>query len=112
MLYRIRRTSLWDEKTPPCKGAERRKCIRVDARTCKSAKEFDRDVTSRFGDKPWRSEGRNHRVVKDGIEREFDYEDWFIEITDLVEFARKHGELVLGFRHRDPYIEIYDDYRE
>jgi hypothetical protein len=84
----------------------------VDSRTFKSPEEFDNKLGGAFHEKPWLSQGRNHRVTPSGIEREFDAEDWFIEIDDLMEFVKKHGHVVLGFRDRDPHVEIYDDYRE
>ena len=50
------------------------------------------------------------------IKRDFDDEAWFIYLDDILEFARKHGEIVVMpnyyFNPEIPMIEIYDTYRE
>lgn len=95
--------------TPPCKGAFRAPYVRVDRRTFKTESEHDEQF------EPWRSKGRNHRSWEGGICRDFDDEDWFIEIDDVISFVREHELCVIGLWYCNPeimFIEIYDDYRE
>lgn len=63
----------------------------------------------------WESRGENHRFEDGFLRRELTSESFFVEIADLLEFARSHGSIII-----DPpsatnphfHVEIYDDYRE
>jgi len=106
-----------DNPVSPCEGAFRAPYVRVDRRTFKTEAEHDSNGFIGRDGKPdlWRDQGSNHRTWEGGICRDFDDEDWFIEIDDVIAFMRKHGRLVIGPWFLSPEIisiEIYDDYRE
>lgn len=115
MIFEVRRTSLWSDKSPY------EKCIplnltRVDERCFKSFEEYD----NRFSDK-WTDTGTNHRVLSNGnIARDIGVENCFgIEINSLEElmkfYADVGSEVVLRkswVDNKTPCLEIYDDYRE
>ena len=90
----------------------REPCVRVDERTVSDP------ALLRKGSQDWYKEGRNHRVENGRIRRDFDGEDWFIEINSLDElaaFSKLYGEIVIGQAwDREGYmrLEIYDTYRE
>jgi len=124
MQYRISRTTRPCDDDgndlAPCPEAFRSKCIRVDRRTFDEA-EFDRAANGWCDTGPWRSAGRNHRIIdpvtNNGavIARDFDDEDWFVEVDDLLAFIKKYGRCVVGPHYTNPdewHIEIYDGYRE
>jgi hypothetical protein len=120
MKFRVSRTSDWHNEKP-CKEAKKEPYTRVDMRTARPE-----DIPAHKGEDPawWFSEGTNHREVKgprggfQGIARDFDDEDWFVEIgtlDELVKFTDKYGSIVLTWFHYNPdirEIEIYDGYRE
>lgn len=119
MRYFISRTSQWSsDNKPPCEEAFRAAYVRLDARTTNDPAK----IPAHKGKSTdwWYNEGRNHRVESGQIVREFDAEDWFIEVNTLEELMalyKKYGDLVIGANWRDslegyPRIEIYDDYRE
>lgn len=115
MLFEVRRTSLWNDKSPY------EKCIpiqltRVDERNFKSFEEYD----NKFSDK-WKDVGSNHRILPNGnIARDLQIENCFgIEINsleELMQFYREvNSEIVIRESWVDnttPCLEIYDDYRE
>jgi len=115
MEYMIKRTSGYDDETPPCKEAYRRAYARVDERTVDDPKKI-----SVFKGRPerWYSEGKNHRVERGHIKRDFDDEAWFIEVKDLDALNalhKKYGDIIILDSWESPNIpaiEIYDDYRE
>ena len=105
---------------PPCEGAFRAPCVHTDRRTFKTAAAYDAShfVNSKGEPDLWGSNGRNHRMWEGGICRDFDSEDWFVEVDDLLAllaFALKHGECIIGrwiFNSDIISIEIYNGYRE
>lgn len=113
MKFKVTRTSRFDGK--PCAEAVKEPYTRVDARTAAAP-----ELVSAYRDKPtdwWFGEGRNHRVERGHMKRDFDAEGWFIEIPDLsalMAFRDKYGQLIIGTAFDAPIdsIEIYDDYRE
>jgi hypothetical protein len=116
MKFLISRTSTCgDEEISPCDGAFRDKFTWTDVRV------FDDPAKiPAYASRPdaWYGYGTNHRVVNGRIMRDYEQEDWFIEIADLpalVEFMNTNGRLVLmpvDEGGNPPEIEIYDDYRE
>lgn len=124
--FRVHRTSVWSDETPPCEEATRTMCKRFDVRTCKSFEEFD----ERLGrEQPWTSRGTEHKVLRGprggatGISRRLEDEPaWTVtlDLMGLLKFSQKYGDLVLSTSPAEsdnpedymPSIEIYDDYRE
>ena len=112
MKFIISRTS--DRNGTPCEGAVQQNYIRVVERAVddpRKLKSWDRGS--------WYESGMNHRVENGNIKKDFVETDYFIEINtleELIEFSKKHGELVFGAEHwldpTLPYIEIYDERRE
>jgi hypothetical protein len=102
-LFRVSRTSIFveDLDVPPCDGAFLGKYMQIDRRRVKT----DSDSFQEF----WKSQGSNHRVENGYHCREIEDVKWFVEIPDIMEFVKKHGECVIsidgnGFN----CIEIYD----
>lgn len=114
MKFIISRTSLWNDEEKPCEEAIKDKYIRVDERTIDSPEKFNH----KYERDNWFSEGTNHRIDNGHIKRDFEDEDWFIEINtldDLIKFQQKYGDIIIqdGFMNPDiKEIEIYDSYRE
>lgn len=115
MKFMVTRTSDWIGEKSPCPGARREGYVRIDERTANDPTKIPANKGSDGG---WYSEGRNHRVERGHIMRDFDDEGWFIEIPDLdalMAFYAKHGPLVMEqcyHNHTINQIEIYDGYRE
>lgn len=116
MNYIIKRSSVWDEETPPCEKAYNIELLRWECRTV-SEEEFDRKFSASEG--TWRSKGSNHKVDERGyVLRSHPDETWVVDISsieELIEFSREYGQLVFSCEHYAydlPSIEIYDDYRE
>lgn len=117
MKFRIDRTSGYEENEAPCDGAFQDTYARVDIRTvCDPAKIYRRETQNTDW---WYKEGLNHRVLNGNIARDYPGEvGWFMNIDsleDLLRFADKYGELIIGRSYGDPNlcsIEIYDTYRE
>jgi hypothetical protein len=114
--YAISRTSEWNDEEPPVPGAVREAYIRVDERTTNDPKKIPANKGTDGG---WYETGRNHRVERRHIMRDFDAEGWFIEVPDLaalMALVKKHGHVIVkGEMFQSPYfpeIEIYDGYRE
>jgi hypothetical protein len=115
MKFVITRTSIQDDSAP-CKGAFKGQYLRIDTRTCKTFEEYDERIGK---NRPWLSEGTNHRLVNEGIARDMEMTDaWFVEINtleDLLILNAEEGQIVIGHCYDNkevPQIEIYDDYRE
>jgi hypothetical protein len=116
MRFVISRTSLWVEEEPPCDDAIKVDVVRIDERTADDPAKIGSSKGNRGW---WFEEGRNHRVEKGRIRRDFDDTAWVVDIKsfdDLMAFCREHGTLVLSAESINTYgmpgIEIYDDYRE
>lgn len=113
--FMIRRTSEWGDASP-CPGAYRESYTRIDERTVNDPAK----VTAYKGQPTdwWYDEGRNHRVERGRIRRDFDAEAWFIDIDDLgslMKLQDQYGDLILTRGLWNPdirMIEIYDTYRE
>ena len=114
MKFHISRVSCWDDKVSPCKEAYKDKYVRVDERTTNDP------LKNKFIGKAWYDEGKNHRVEKGHIKRDFDDEDWFIDINsfeELMALLKREGNLIISesyFLGDDKlgHIKIYDDYNE
>lgn len=106
-LFRVRRTSDWNGKGPPCDGAKLYRIIDVDVRTVDDPKKIP---AHRGTDGDWYQRGENHRVVNGCIARDVGWQQaWFVEIPDVMEFARKHGRCIVEVdRDGHDCIEIYD----
>ena len=109
-LFIATRTSIFvdDGTVSPCDGAFLARCMQVERRR----------VGDNTGDADfeewWKSKGSNHRIENGYFCRDIGYATkWFIEITDIMDFVRKHGECVVSIDD-DGFncIEIYDYYRE
>ena len=116
MKFAISRTSrMFDEKSPPTKGAFRDQYVAIDRRTTDDPSKIP---WAKGESAWWYAEGRNHRVVKKEICRDLDREGWFIEIDSLDELMAlldKEGQLVLRESWANDEIleiEIYDGWRE
>lgn len=116
MKYVVSRTSIWgiDPDQPPCPNAKIETLLVADIRTVSSP--------AKLGSRTeWFERGQNHRVVEGCIVRDILTNVWTVEIPDLHEFAREHGEIILSY-YSDITgdgksiklfkVEIYDDYRE
>lgn len=116
MKFKVSRTSNMDGSIKPCAGTFLEPFTRIDERTTNDPKKIPAFKNS--NGEEWYRDGRNHRVEKGRIKRDFDDAGWFIEIKsleDLVKFYRVHGEIIIRSCWRNPSIieiEIYDDYRE
>jgi len=110
MRYYIRRTSIYDDHTPPCDHATKVSVTRWDQRTFKTPEEHDANLP-RYGRKPWLSEGSEHGVNEIGIYRRFNNADvkWIIEAASLEDLVRQFREVVvvrLPDRERHDGIEF------
>ncbi len=101
-MYKVSRTSVWNEEVQPCEDAWLFLCLSVDERTTSDPQKVQ----------GWYKNGENHRMVNGHICRDFFRPAWFVEVPDLVEFVREHGTIVLSLDGDFPEIEIYDNYRE
>ena len=112
MQFIVRRTSEWDETVQPCKEAVRIRGIRIDERTVNDPAKIKPEVDW------WTKTGKNHRVERGHIKRDFDCKYWIVEIASLaalMAFYRKYGDLVIRSEWDNEAltcIEIYDGYRE
>ena len=111
MKFMIRRTSLRDEEQP-CKEVYKDEYVYVDERTVSNPAK----IKQKGYPEKWYNEGRNHRVEKGHIKRDFVDTGWFVNIDSLeqlIKFQNKYGEIIVGeYCDGVPSIEIYDDYRE
>lgn len=106
-LYKICRVSYRPFDEGPCEGAFEADVLHVDRRSVDSPSKLnlERDRAT------WNQEGVSHRVENGEICRDLGTRrEWFVLITDLMEFSDKEGELIIG-RDRDGfgYVKIYDD---
>jgi uncharacterized membrane protein len=108
-LFKVSRTSIFveDLNVPPCDGAFLGKYMQIDRR--RVSDNTDSDSFQEF----WKSRGSNHRVENGYHCREIEDVKWFVEISDIMEFVKNHGECVISI-DGDGFncIEIYDYYRE
>lgn len=115
MKYLVTRISKSDDEIKPCEEAFETSYYEWDTRRYKSEEEFDSRLKI-MNCLPWKSEGEDHQVCKEGIKRKFLKSGWAIEINNLEEldsFIKKYGDIVISnYRYSIPKIEIYDDYRE
>lgn len=111
-LFRVKRSSIRSiEKTCPCDEAVQYMTLIVDRRDVDDPKKLR---CNKGTDGDWWIRGTNHRIENGCICRDFGWEaGWFVEISDVMDFVRKHGDCVVSIDN-DGYetIEIYDDYRE
>lgn len=114
MKFHISRVSDWTDDTPPCKEAYKDQYVRIDERTVNDPKKIP------AGCNDWYEEGRNHRVEKGHIKRDFDDTDWFIDIESLdqlMKLVKREGSLIIQDTYflgdeKNGEIKIYDDYIE
>lgn len=106
-LYKISRASgcSWE---PPCDNAFEATVVCIDRRMCDDPKKIP---CNHGTDGDWYTEGTDHRIENGQICRTLGTRrEWFVVIPDLMEFADKEGELIVG---RDAngfgYVKIYDD---
>ena len=116
MRFHVKRTSVWNDTESPVAGAYRGPWVRVDERTTDDPKKI---LAHHGSDGGWYTTGRNHRVVKGHIMRDFDDEGWFLDVAtldDLVALTQREGNVIVSATDYDdpttPKIEIYDGYRE
>jgi hypothetical protein len=113
MKFIVRRTSGHGDDESPCKGAIKGTYVMVDERVVDDPSKLRGSTKD-----DWYAAGRNHRVEKGHIKRDYDDEAWFIEVKslhDLLKLSSKHGEIIVSryFMNHDLWsLEIYDDYRE
>ena len=116
MKFMVRRTSTHGDGKP-CKEAFEEEYVYIDERTIGDPRKIP--VGEGCDDTSWwYDEGKNHRVEKGRIRRDFVETGWFIELdslSKLLAFIDKRGEVIIGESWNNPeiyQIEIYDDYRE
>jgi hypothetical protein len=117
MKFKLTRTTGYGEKPLRSNKVNKVMVEHWMIRTC-TEETFNLKFGTREG--LWRSKGTNHKKTHNGewiMRRENDVEVWGIEINtieELIDFAKKNGELVFKFEenHNIPSIEIYDGYRE
>ncbi len=110
-MVKVRRTSLYSDENPPCDGAIRYEIKTVDRRSVDDPKKIPANGGT---DGDWYKRGENHRIENGQICRDVGWhQEWFVEIKDVFEFVKKHGDCVVSVgEYGQPSIEIYDDYRE
>lgn len=110
-LFRVRKTSHWDEESPPVDGAVLFETQVIDRRNVDDPKKIP---AHRGTDGDWWDRGENHRVENGMICRDMGWRlEWFIELADVMEFVRQHGQCVVSIDNDGhESIEVYDDYRE
>lgn len=90
MKYMIFRTSDFDNK--PCEEAYLDKYISIDERAV--------DAPSKIIDgDDWYKEGKNHRIENGHIKRDFEDEEYFIDIDSLEKLnnlSSKYGEIIIS----------------
>lgn len=117
MIFKVTRTSLFDEKEEPCPQCRKEQVIDVDERTVDHPSKLLGD-----GVVDWFQRGENHRIENGHIRRDFDGVGWFIEISSLdqlLDFIKKNKEEIVMSVLDPPAsngavaeLEIYDKYRE
>lgn len=109
-MVKVHRTSSYDE-SPPCEGAIPYEIKTVDRRPYDDPKKIP---ANKGTDGDWYERGENHRIENGQICRDIGWhQEWFVEIKDVFEFVKAHGDCVVSMGEYDqPSIEIYDDYRE
>lgn len=123
MIFRVSRTSEYNDEVPPCSRAVKGKAGEWDRRTFRSPEEYDAKLGML---RTWSSDGTDHQIVRDaqgaptGIKRRVGEETaWFLDLgslEDLLRFQAEHGDLIVQAvddqREAVAHIEVYDDYRE
>lgn len=108
MMFKITRTSMYNESKPPCEEAFQAVFPVYDQRTFKTFEEHD----TRFPNSLWLSCGTEHKIEPFGISRRMaDQQGWAVNIDTLEQlraFVSKYGQCIVG----DDEVEIYDGYRE
>jgi len=110
MIYKVRKTSLYNDDTAPYEWAIKRFFPYWHTRTC-TEEYFNKNFSTREG--LWRDNWNNHSITDKWYitRQEDDREYWSIEINTLEElekFVKQNWEIVFNWEE----IEIYDDYRE
>lgn len=108
MKFIVSRTSILND-AKPCDNANYEEVAWIDRRIVSRPEDLAYDSHT------WLLEGSNHRVENDMITRDLKAYAWTIEITDIIEFSKQYGEIIITAIPRNyylPKIEIYDDYRE
>lgn len=95
MKFMVTRASV-DRHCQPCAGAIKEEFVRIERRTVDDPAKLNRARDR----EEWFERGRNHRVIKGEIARDFDDEAWFVELADLdalIAFNDKYGVIDLGW---------------
>ena len=113
MTFLVSRTSKrYEEK--PCDDAEPTTVTLIDERPVDNPLKLPNFGLGWYADPCY----CNHRVENGHIRRDYKVNAWKLEINtleELLEFFRKHGDLILtecGFDEIEIELEIYDDFRE
>ena len=111
MIFKIRRTSRWDDENPSIDGAVKRQFENWQIRSL-SEDAFNEKFGEREG--LWRSKGKNHKHDERGycMRQMKDVMFWSIEINTLEELMKIAKECLHPIILSDDSLEIYDDYRE
>lgn len=112
MIFKVERTSEWNEDVQPIKEAYKGKCIEIQNLLFKSFEAFEEKNNCSF-----KAMGTNHRVLPDKtIARDFEVERYLIEINtleDLMKLEKKYGDIIIRhYSYNYPVLEIYDTWRE
>lgn len=109
MRFHISRRSTYNKK--PCREARKHTYVWTDWRTASDPAK----IPAYLGQDTswWYDEGRNHRVEKGMIGRDFDRKGWFVDmpVAGIYAFSIKHGAIIVcGPTNESEYpsIEIDD----
>jgi hypothetical protein len=116
MKFIVTRTSMRLDFEQPCAEAHQETVVSYDRRNADTPEKIplSRGQSANW----WYEHGRNHRVERKMIVRDFDENVWMVEfatLEELLAFSHEYGELIIGPWQNNldyEHIEIYDDYRE
>lgn len=112
MIFKVKRSSEWNEDIQPIKESYKGKCFDTEVFLFPSFEAFEEKNNCSF-----KAMGTNHRVLPNKkIARDFEIDCYLIEINTLEEFMKledKYGSLiVMHLNYNYPVLEIYDTWRE
>lgn len=112
MIFKVERSSEWNDDIQPIKEAYKGKCIDTQVFLFPSFEDFEE-----MKDCSFKALGTNHRVLPDKkIARDFEIDCYLIEINtleDLMKLEKKYGDIIIRYSsYNYPVLEIYDTWRE
>ncbi len=112
MIFKVKRSSEWNEDIQPIKESYKGKCFDTEVFLFPSFEAFEEKNNCSF-----KAMGTNHRVLPDKkIARDFEIDCYLIEINTLEELMKLEGKygslIVMHLNYNYPVLEIYDTWRE